>query len=176
MDLRSSVAVKHVDIFTRLTQAYSFQSRSFREAKEEMKRFHSSMFRKLCLTAAIAQFLVAHPSSSARDVGGMVQEITSVKFRYALPLQALNQILSLADWITYCQDGLGWFSNLRSIFSAARRPVPVNVLILRGCGLGLSILKLASGKGVQTMILTMSVNKSCTSIDIFSCGPDGAEV
>ena len=97
MDLRSLATVKHIDICTRLTQAYSFQSRSFREAKEEMTRFHSSMFRKLYLTVAIAQFLVAHPFSSARDVGGMVQEITSVKFRYALPLQALNQALSLTD-------------------------------------------------------------------------------
>ena len=134
------------------------------------------MFRKLYLTVAIAQFLVAHPSSSVRDVGGMVQEITSVKFRYALPLQALNQALSLTDWITYCQDGLGQLSNLRSIFSGERRPVPVNVLILCGREHGLSILKSASGKGVQTMILTMSVNKSCTSIDIFLCGTDGAEV
>jgi hypothetical protein len=79
----------------RLTRAYSFQSRSFREAKEVMTRFHSSMYRKPYLIKAIAQFLVAHPHSSADDVGCMVQEITSVKFRYALPLQTLNHSLSL---------------------------------------------------------------------------------
>jgi hypothetical protein len=56
------------EFFILLTLAYSFQSRSFREAKEEMNRFHPSTYEKPYLIKATAQYLVAHLSSSARDV------------------------------------------------------------------------------------------------------------
>jgi hypothetical protein len=78
-----------------LTLAYSFQSRSFREAKEEMNRFHSSTYGKPYLIEATAQYLVAHLPSSVRDVECMVQRTTSLRFGCAFPLQALNQSLSL---------------------------------------------------------------------------------
>jgi hypothetical protein len=68
MDLISSATANQSDFFILLTPAYSFQNRSFREAKEGMIRFHSSTYEKPYLIEATAQYLVAHLSSSARDV------------------------------------------------------------------------------------------------------------